>query len=242
METYKLILAYDGTDFRGWQRQPEERTVQGVCENALQKITTKKVAVHGAGRTDAGVHAIGQTASFRVRSTLSETDFLRALNAVLPPDVRILDLKRTEPDFHARKSAVSKIYSYRIVRTPIISPFAFRYALHWPYSLNLRAMRAGASLLVRRSDFTAFSSNREHHPVRTVLRSVIQKRGDEIIFTIEANGFLRYMVRTIVGTLLEIGAGKYPPDRIEEIFARKERALAGPTAPAKGLCLIRVLY
>jgi len=242
MQNYKLVLAYDGTDFRGWQRQPEERTVQGAVEEAIFKITRKKTAVHGAGRTDAGVHALGQVANFGSVTRLADNDLFRALNAVLPWDVRIISLKKVRPDFHARKCAKSKVYQYRIVHARHVSPFDFRYALHWPYPLDLRAIRAAAPLFVRRADFTAFSSNRERNPVRAVRRSGIRKKGDEVIYTIEAKGFLRYMVRTVVGTLLEIGAGKMKPEAVEEIFRRKDRLLAGPTAPAKGLCLIRVDY
>jgi tRNA pseudouridine38-40 synthase len=242
MQNYKIVLAYDGTDFHGWQRQPDERTVQGAVEEAILRITRKKPAVHGAGRTDAGVHALGQAASFRVATRLEPEELFRALNAVLPWDVRILRLEKAPPGFEARKSAKSKVYRYRIVQSPGISPFDFRYALHWPFPLNLRAMRAAAAVFERRADFTAFSSNRERNPVRTVRRSEFRKSGGELVYTIEAEGFLRYMVRTIVGTLIEIGRGKYPPERVEEIFRRKERSLAGPTAPAKGLCLVRVDY
>jgi tRNA pseudouridine38-40 synthase len=242
MQSYKIVLAYDGTDFRGWQRQPEERTVQGALEDAVYKITRKRVAVHGAGRTDAGVHARGQVAHFGVATRLRDEDLFRALNAVLAWDIRILGLERAAPGFHARKSAKAKVYEYRIVHAPQVGPFDFRYALHWPYPLNLRAMRAAAPLFVRKADFTAFSSNRERGPVRTIRRSEIRKSGDEVIYTVEANGFLRYMVRTIVGTLLEVGRRKFTPDDVEEIFRRKDRTLAGPTAPAKGLCLVRVDY
>jgi tRNA pseudouridine38-40 synthase len=242
MQNYKIVLAYDGTDFRGWQRQPGERTIQGALEEAVFKITGKKTPVHGAGRTDAGVHARGQVASFRVTTRLADADLLRALNAVLPWDIRIMTLERASPDFQARKSARSKVYEYRIVAARGIGPFDFRYALHWPYPLNLRAMRAAAPLFARRADFTAFSSNRERNPARTVRRSEIRKKGDEIVYTIEAEGFLRYMVRTIVGTLLEVGRGKLVPEEVGRIFRQKNRLLAGPTAPAKGLCLVRVDY
>jgi tRNA pseudouridine38-40 synthase len=242
MQNYKIVLAYDGTDFKGWQRQPDEPTIQGALEDAVFKITRKKTAVHGAGRTDAGVHARGQAASFRVATRLLDEDLFRALNAVLPWDVRILTLEKTAAAFHARKSAKSKVYQYRIIHAPRINPFDFRYALHWPYPLNIRAMREAAPLFVRRADFSAFSSNRERNPVRMVRRSEIRKKGDELVYTIEAEGFLRYMVRTIAGTLLEVGRRKLAPDEIEEIFRRKDRRLAGPTAPAKGLCLVRVDY
>jgi tRNA pseudouridine38-40 synthase len=242
MQNYRIVLAYDGTDFKGWQRQPEERTVQGALEDAVFKITRKRTVIHGAGRTDAGVHAMGQAANFRVATRLADADLLRALNAVLPWDIRILTLEKAPDAFHARKSARSKVYRYRIVLAAQASPFDFRYALHWPYPLDLRAMRAAAPLFIRRADFTAFSSNRERHPVRTVRRSEIHKKGDELVYTIEAQGFLRYMVRTVVGTLLEVGRGKLAMEDIEGIFRRKDRTLAGATAPAKGLCLVRVDY
>lgn len=242
MKSYRIALSYDGTDFHGWQRQPDGRTVQGVVEAALHKITQKRITVHGAGRTDAGVHALAQVACFRGAIRMADADLFRALNAVLPEDVRILSLERAAPDFHARKSARSKVYRYRIVHAPQISPFDRRYALHHPWPLNLRAMREAARLVARRGDFTGFSSNRDRTPIRTVRRSELRKTGGEIVYTIEAEGFLRYMVRTIVGTLIEVGRGKCPPERVEEIFDRRDRSLAGPTAPARGLCLVRVDY
>jgi len=240
--TYKIVLSYDGTEFSGWQRQPDTRTIQGVLESALHKILRRRIPVHGAGRTDAGVHAMGQVASFRAPTRLADRDLFRALNAVLPDDVRIISLDKADPNFHARKSAASKIYQYRIFSAPSINPFVYRYVLHIPYRLNVSAMRKAARLFEREADFTAFSSNRELHPVRKVSHSRLVKKGDELIYTIEAAGFLRYMVRGIVGTLLEVGRGKTVPQQIDDIFKRRERSLAGPTAPAKGLCLIRVNY
>jgi tRNA pseudouridine38-40 synthase len=242
MTTYRLVLGYEGTDFRGWQRQPEGRTVQGVLEAAVRKITGKKALVHGAGRTDAGVHALGQVASFRGSFKLSAEVLLRALNAVLPADVRIFSLEEAPPGFHARKSARSKLYRYRIVTAPQPNPLDRRIVLHWPYPLDLRAMREAAKLFVRTADFTAFSSNRDRSPVRTIRRSELRRSGSEIVYTIEADGFLRYMVRTIVGTLLEVGRGRIRPEELERIFRLKDRSLAGPTAAARGLTLVRVDY
>ncbi len=242
MRNYRIVVGYDGTDFRGWQRQPDGRTVQGVLEEAVRKITGKSVVVHGAGRTDAGVHALAQTASFRGAFRLSDEVLLRALNAVLPEDVRAFALEEAPADFHARKSARSKVYRYRIVRAPQVSPLDRRYVLHWPYPLKVGAMREAARLFVRTADFTAFSSNRDRAPVRSVTRSELRVSGDEIVYTIEAGGFLRYMVRTIVGTLLEVGRGRLRPGEVEEIFRRKDRSLAGATAAAKGLTLVRVDY
>lgn len=242
MNNYRMVLSYDGSDFRGWQRQPEARTVQAVLEEAVKKVTGYRTTVHGAGRTDAGVHALAQVASFRTRTRLDEATLARALNANLPPDVRIFSLSRAPEDFHARKSARAKVYQYLIVNAPEVSPFLRKYALHWPHRLNLMAIREAAALFRRRADFSAFSSNRDRSPVRTVTRSELRKSGALITYTVEAEGFLRYMVRTMTGTLLEVGRGRLEPRAVEEIFARKDRSLAGPTAPARGLFLVEVVY
>jgi tRNA pseudouridine38-40 synthase len=242
MQNYKLSLSYDGTDFYGWQRQPDKRTIQGVLEESLAKITRKKINIIGAGRTDAGVHAQEQVANFKANLSLKDEELFRALNSLLPDEVRINTLEKLYMDFHARKMAKSKIYQYRIFNSPIISPFLQRYALQWSSPLRLSSMKEAAALFTREADFRAFSSSRLPNSVRKVIYSEITKKGDEIIYTVEANGFLRYMVRTMVGTLLEIGKGKMPPEKIEEIFREKKRSLAGPTILAKGLCLIKVNY
>ncbi|MBA7622131.1 tRNA pseudouridine synthase A [subsurface metagenome] len=242
MQNYKLSLSYDGTDFYGWQRQPDKRTIQGVLEESLTKITRKKIHVAGAGRTDAGVHAQEQVANFKANLSLKDGELFRALNSLLPDEVRINSLKKVDMDFHARKMAKSKIYQYRIFNSPTISPFLQRYALQWSSPLKVNLMKEAAPLFAREADFQAFSSNRLLNSVRKVMRSEIEKKGDEIIYTVEAKGFLRYMVRTMAGTLLEIGKGKMPPGKIEEIFREKKRSLAGPTILAKGLCLIKVNY
>jgi tRNA pseudouridine38-40 synthase len=239
---YRLVLSYDGTDYCGWQRQPRKRTIQGEIEAALARIFQKSVAVTGAGRTDAGVHALGQAASFKVDRDMPEAELFKALNALLPDDIRAVSLVRVPAGFNARRDAEGKIYQYRIWTSRAVSPFAVRYVLHWPYPLNVSRMRAAAALFAREGDFTGFSSNRVLPPVRSVVRSELSKRGDEIIYTVEARGFLRYMVRTMVGTLLEVGRGRIPVTAIEEIFRDKKRTLASPTAPAKGLCLVKVIY
>jgi len=242
LQNYKIVVSYDGTDYHGWQRQPEKKTIQGTLEEALLKIASKNVNVIGSGRTDAGVHAQGQTAHFNANLRLSSADLFRALNSLLPDDIRIISIQKAATDFHARKMAKSKVYQYRILNSLNFSPFIFRYVLHWPYHLDIKMMKEAASLFVREADFTPFSSNRLLHPVRKITRSDIKKKGSEIIYTVEANGFLRYMVRTIVGTLLEIGKGKMLSEKIEEIFKEKKRSLISPTAPAKGLCLMKVKY
>jgi len=242
MQNYKLTLSYDGTDFHGWQRQPDKRTVQGTLEDCLTQITQKRISIIGASRTDAGVHAQEQVASFKADLSLDDEELNRALNSILPPDVRVTSLEKTNMYFHARKTARSKIYQYRIFNSQNISPFLVRYVLHYPGPLKVNLMREAAPLFIREADFSAFSSNRLLHPVRKVMESEIKKRKDEIIYTVEANGFLRYMVRTMLGTLLEIGKGKVRPQKIESFFREKKRSLASPTAPAKGLCLLKVNY
>ncbi len=242
MTNYKIVLSYDGTDYYGWQLQPRKKTIQGTIEQALFRFRSRRIPVIGAGRTDAGVHASGQTANFKADFGLSDAELLRALNGQLPPDIRIHTLESTSGGFHARKSARSKIYRYRIINTPFISPFDVRFALHVPGGLARDKMLAAAPLLAREADFTAFSSNRLLHPVRRVTHSSIEIRSDEVIYTVEADGFLKYMVRTMVGTLLEIGKGRLEPESIEELFEQKRRSLASPTAPPQGLCLAQVVY
>jgi len=242
MTNYKIILCYDGTDYLGWQRQPKGRTIQGEVEEALARLAGTRVNIIGAGRTDAGVHALGQAASFKADLKLDDAALFKALNAVLPPDIRILSLERVPAGFHARRDARSKTYQYRIVTAKAISPFLLRYALHWPHPLNVARMKAAAALFAREADFSGFFSNRELYPVRRVVRSELRKRGEELLFTIEANGFLRYMIRTIVGTMLEAGRGRVEAGDIENVFRTKARTLANPTAPAKGLCLMQVFY
>ena len=242
MTNHRIALSYDGTDYHGWQRQKKVRTIQGEIENALEKILSKKISVIGSGRTDAGVHAMGQVAHFKADVRLEDAELFMALNGILPRDIRILSLHTVSDAFHARKSAKSKIYRYRILNSPVINPFVLRYVLHWPSSLDRESMAEAAAHFIREADFTAFSSNRELYPVRRVTRSECIKRGREIVYTVEANGFLRYMVRSIVGTLLEVGRGRILPEEIENLFREKKRSRNSPTAPAIGLCLIKVKY
>jgi len=242
MQTYKAILCYDGTSYHGWQRQPQKKTIQGEVEKALSKMTGKEIPVIGAGRTDAGVHAQGQTAHFKIQVSLKNEELLRGMNAHLPPDIHVSSLYKASNEFHARKTALSKVYQYRIWNSPRIHPFVIRYVHQWSSPLDIAAMKKAAKLFIREADFSPFSSNRFLHPVRRVSRSSISQKGDEIIYTVEANGFLRYMVRTMVGTLLKVGRGAIESSAVEELFKRGKRSLASPTAPAKGLCLLKVKY
>ena len=242
LQNYLISITYDGTDYFGWQRQKDKRTIQGQIEDALKNIFGEKINVIGAGRTDAGVHAKGQAANFKVPLKYDLNELLCALNGHLPKDIRLLSIKKVLPEFHARKSATSKVYEYRIFNSPNINPFVLRYVLHVPGPLQVDRMQEGAFFFIREADFTSFSSNRELNPIRKIIRSDIRKKGKEIIYTVEANGFLRYMVRSMAGALLQTGQGKIPPKRIKDIFEQKRRSKDAPTAPAKGLCLIKVNY
>jgi tRNA pseudouridine38-40 synthase len=242
LSTYKIVLSYDGTDYHGWQKQPQRKTVQGTLEDVLFRFQSQRIPVMGAGRTDAGVHALGQVAHFRAHLDLDDIELHRALNGQLPHDIRITSLSHVNKDFHARKSAHSKVYQYRICNRASVSPFVVRYVLHWPPPLDLKKMQEAAPFFIREADFTTFSSNRLLHPVRRVFHSEIKQHKGEIIYTVEATGFLRYMVRAMVGTLLEVGKGRLEPDRINALFDQKKRSLSAPTAPAQGLCLLQVKY
>jgi len=242
LENIKLLISYDGTDYHGWQKQPGLRTIQGTIEEVVMRIIGERINLQAAGRTDAGVHALGQVANFRTSCRLDEEQLLRAINALLPSEIRILSVEKVPLDFHSRKSARSKTYRYRIKVSPVLSPFDYRYVLHYPYFLEIEAMQKAALLFAREDDFSAFSSSSYRNPVRKVFLSVLENTGDELVYTIEANGFLRHMVRTIVGTLMVVGRGRAKQEDIEKLFRGRERTLLSPTAPAKGLCLTSVNY
>ena len=243
----KLTLQYDGTDYVGWQRQASGTSIQGLLEDALRPIEGADVAVHGAGRTDAGVHALGQVASVKLTASIAPVTLARALNAVLPLDVRVAGAEDVPGDFHARFSASGKLYEYRIVNAPFASPFVRRYVWHVIPRLDSDAMRDAAVRLVGEHDFAAFQGTGTdvRSSVRTVRRIEWSGSGgpdDPLAMRIEGDGFLRHMVRNIAGTLVEIGLGRSPADRIEAILASRDRARAGATAPAAGLVLREVLY
>lgn len=257
MRTLKLTLAYDGTRFVGWQRQAEGDSIQAVLEDALSRFEGAAVTVFGAGRTDAGVHALGQVAHARVTCLHDTATLLRALNAQLPEDVRVVAVEDAPPEFHARFSARWKCYRYQFRNTLVASPFDRAYVWHLPERLDIEAMNRAAALLVGTHDFAAFRTGvavgdarrgGQRVPAavtdatRTIRRSTIRHQGELLVYDVEGNGFLRYMVRTIVGTLVEIGRGWRDEGSIGALLGGGTRADAGATAPPHGLFLVRVDY
>ena len=245
MRTLKLTLSYDGTRLVGWQRQAEGESVQGVLEDALARFEGGPVTVHGAGRTDAGVHALGQVASVEVAFTHDVATLARALNAQLPEDVRVLSVEEAAPGFHARFSARSKTYRYCIRNGAVATPFERAYVWHVPQPLDVDAMRQAASRLLGRHDFSTFRSIGTDVPdaVRTLHRSdVVGDAGSLLTYEVSGDGFLRHMVRAIVGTLVEVGRGWRDPAQMDALLQTRDRARAGATAPPHGLFLVRVDY
>lgn len=247
---YKLLLQYDGTDFHGWQIQEGRRTVQGELTRALSLIDGRSVNVHGSGRTDAGVHAEGQVASVEIEREITAEKLRAAINGNIGRDVRVLTVETAADDFHARYSAIEKTYVYRIVNGPVISPFWWRYAHHEGRALDLDTMRGGAELFRGRHDWTAFSAAQSdvEDRVRTVTEVEIleapyeRSPGSLIEIQVSAEGFLRYMVRAMAGTLMALGRGELDREAITEALETGNRPVAAVTAPAGGLTLLRVRY
>ena len=233
-------MAYEGTAYSGFQIQPNAPTVQGELERVIAVMCAESVRITGAGRTDAGVHATGQVIDFRTTSGLGAEELERGVNALLPEDIAISDLEPAEDSFHARFSATGRTYEYRIRNAPVREPLWTRYE-HWlPGELDVAAMRAAAAHLIGRHDFAAFAAGESGE--RTVKRAEWVVEGSVLRFEIESDAFLRGMVRGIVGTLLWAGRAKMTVERFAEVLDAKDRALAGPSAPAKGLCLVAVRY
>ena len=245
MPTFRIVLEYDGTEFQGWQVQRQgERTVQGALEAALLQVTGTAVAVVGAGRTDAGVHAEGQVASCRVETRLDPATLQRALNAVLPHDVAVQELSRVPDAFHARRDALGKLYVYRVWNAASRSPLRERTALWVPDRLDLAAMRQALGTLVGTHDFASFQAagSKPGPTVRRLDRADLEADGGTLRVALEGSGFLRHMVRNVVGTLLEVGRGRRRADSMAALLAARDRTQAGATAPAHGLTLVRVRY
>ncbi len=243
MTNFKLIIEYDGTHYSGWQIQPHQKTIQQEIERRLSKILNEKIKINGSGRTDAGVHALGQVASFKTTSIIKPPIIKKALNSLLDKDIRIKSVSKVDKDFHARFSAKKKTYRYQISLT---EPGVFeRYYYNYiPYKLNLPLMKKEAKDLLGKHDFKCFeaSGRRAKDTVRIISKANFTKKGNKLYFTIEGNGFLYNMVRNIIGTLIEIGRGKFPKGTIKELIKTKDRNKAGPTAKACGLVLVRVGY
>lgn len=249
MRHFKLTIAYDGTDFHGWQIQAGKPTVQGEIVSILRRITQEGIALHGTGRTDAGVHALGQVARFRTQSGLSPGEFQRALNALLPPTIRIVHAEEVGPDFNARWSARGKTYRYRLYRGKVVPPMLWRYVLHYPFPLDEDAMRDAAKRFIGTHDFVSFAAStgsEENDKERSTEREIYSTDlvrspdGEELVFTVRGRSFLRYMVRKMVGTLLDVGRGKLKPEDIDRLYEIKDRSKSGPTVPPQGLCMVSV--
>jgi tRNA pseudouridine38-40 synthase len=245
MRNIRLLIEYDGTNYQGWQVQPKGSTIQGTIEEKLALLTGEPVRLIGSGRTDAGAHAFGQVAHFKTQSQMDVRSIQRALNSLLPPDILIQKVKEDEEGFHAQKQSKSKVYEYRILNRNLRSVFHRGYAWHIPQKLDLEEVKKAARNLIGEHDFSSFRSTGT--PTRTAVRRVIRAewkrgRGGLIRFEIEANGFLKQMVRAVVGTLVEVGRGKISAEEFRKIIESKDRKKAGPTAPAHGLFLKEVKY
>jgi tRNA pseudouridine38-40 synthase len=260
MRNLKLVLAYDGADFAGWQVQPDAAAVQGVLAAAIARITGETVLPQGSGRTDAGVHALAQMATFATESPVPTANFVKALNDILPATVRVLEVEEVAADFHARKSARGKTYRYRIYRGAICPPFLARYVWHYPFPLDEEAMVRAAGLVEGEHDFTSFAAvdpektiNHEGHQgsrsknetnanVRRIFSSRWERQEDEFVYTVKGSGFLHHMVRNLVGTFILVGKGTLQPEDLSRILQARSRSAAGATAPAGGLYLVGVEY
>jgi tRNA pseudouridine38-40 synthase len=257
MRNIKFIIAYDGTDFCGWQAQPGQPTVQGALTDVLEKLTQSPPAMHAAGRTDAGVHAAGQVANFKTESVMSCGEFQRACNARLPPSIRVNFAEEVAIDFHSRWDALAKTYRYRIFRGRVVPPFFWKYVQHDPSELNFEAMAEAAGLFAGEHDFTSFAAStgsEEDDRERTTLRMIYSSEflrvprdeavqgAEEWIYAVRGRSFMRNMVRKMVGTLLEIGRGRLAPSAVLELFALRDRGKSGMTMPPQGLCLESVEY
>jgi tRNA pseudouridine38-40 synthase len=255
LRNLRLVVAYDGTDFHGWQRQGALPTVQACLEDAIARITGRAQKLYGSGRTDAGVHAAGQVASFATECLIPCGNLLKALNNLLPPVIRVRRIDEAPPGFHARYSVCSKTYRYRILQADFCSPFLWRVVWHYPRALRRARMAQAAAALVGKHDFTTFAAKAtpedgasREPPSRSMVRTVFasrilwRERTQILLYEVRGDGFLHHMVRNIVGTLVEVGRGKLEPGEIVRILKARRRELAGPTAPACGLCLVKVEY
>ena len=245
LKNFKITIEYDGTDYHGWQRQADDQTIQGEIEKALKTMTGNPVTLTGSGRTDAGVHAFGQVANFHCRTALDPGVFQKGLNSLLPKDIVITMCTQTSVKFHARYDVKSKSYHYRILNRNLSAAIFRQYAWHIRKKLDLDAMLDSLCYIIGTHDFKAFegAGSLRANTIRSVMHADLEKMDDGyLVFKIEGNGFLRFMVRNIVGTLVDVGLGKITPNNFNKILLSKDRNLAGITAPAHGLFLMQVNY
>jgi tRNA pseudouridine38-40 synthase len=253
MRNFKIVLAYDGSDFSGWQVQPDAATIQGTLASAIGRVTGEKVLPQGSGRTDAGVHALAQVATFALESPIPPQNLVKALNDMLPPSIRVIEATEVPLEFHARKSAQAKTYHYRIHRGAVCPPFIARYVWHYPYPLDEDAIRQAASFVIGEHDFTSFAAvdserGREDEisdvrsNVRRLFASAWECTAEELLYVVRGSGFLHHMVRNLVGTFVLVGKGTLKPEDVATILEARNRSAAGATAPASGLYLVSVEY
>jgi len=252
LRNIKLIIAYDGTRYAGWQKQKKDPTIQGLLEGAIATMTGAPATLHGAGRTDAGVHALGMVANFTSAANIPCAGFLKGLNSMLPADIRILTAADTRPEFHARRSACAKTYVYNICNTPVQIPTDRLYSAHIPGNLDIDAIKDSLACIQGTHDFSSFEASGSRDPentggrgaIREILAARISRQETEgrIRITLTGDGFLRHMVRNIAGTLIQVGKGTITVQDFIEILAARDRSCAGPTAPARGLFLKKVHY
>jgi tRNA pseudouridine38-40 synthase len=240
----RLTLAFDGTAYHGWQIQEDAPTVQGLLSEAIARITRGRPTLTGSGRTDAGTHARGLIANFATESRIAPSQLVRALNSILPRDIRVLSARRVPLGFHARKSARSKIYRYQIYLGQVLPPHLMREHFHYPFPIDIPRMIRATRLFLGEHDFASFAKTNSAAAgtVRRIFRCDLKKQGRRLLFTVEGNGFLHHMVRNMAGTLLEVGRGTISPAEFQDLFSKRDRTLAGFTAPAHGLILLKVNY
>ncbi len=243
MNNIKLIIEYDGTNYDGWQKQKSGKTIHQTLNKAIVKVVNEEIKLHGAGRTDAGTHAIGQVANFKTQSNIPFFNLAQAINYYLPKDIVVKSAKKVPKKFHSRYSAKSKVYRYTILNNKTRSAIGRNYCHYYATDLDIEKMQKASKALIGKHDFSAFKSKSEVvSSVRTIKKMEIKKKGEYLFFTIEADGFLYKMVRAIVGTLLEVGRGKMTIGKFRETVKSGIRSKAGNTVPANGLCLLRVKY
>ena len=245
IKNFKINIEYDGTRYHGWQRQKQDATIQGEIEKALGIMTAKHIVVNGSGRTDAGVHALGQVANFRCDTDLAPEILQKGLNSLLPEDIVIRECRQVEDNFHARYNVKSKIYHYKIYNHPVPAAMNRSYVWSIRKPLNIVAMQSAVSYIIGSHDFKAFEgagSPRAHTTRHVMTAGLIESDNRLLTFRIEADGFLRFMVRNIVGTLVDVALGKTLPAEFKQILESRDRTMAGATAPPHGLCLMKVKY